>query len=167
MRNSTITYLLGFFFLISCIKAISKPVYADSSLFLEIDGKVTNATDDDGTCLIELLTSNTVVDFATLKDGKKSFHFILKKNTVYTIKMSKRGYVSRTVCIDTKAAGNTEEEEYGFSFKTRLIREAESDKFNKELLDFPIALIYFDAKKDCFVYDKEYTSRIKREIVMK
>lgn len=165
MRNSIVTYLLGFFFLVSCFKSLGNPVYSDSTC-LEVDGKITNANDDDGTCLVELMTSNTVVDYATLKDGKKSFRFHLKKNTVYTIRMSKRGHVSRTICIDTKVSGDPEED-YGFSFETKLSKDAEMNKANKEFLDFPIALVYFDPKKDCFVYDKEYTSRIKKEIAMK
>jgi len=101
-----------------------------------------------------------------LKEGKKSFKFLLKKNTVYTIKISKRGYISRLVCVDTKLA-DVMDDLYSFSFETKLINAEESGKLNKEFLDFPIALIYFDSKKDCFVYDKEYTSRIKKEIAMK
>jgi len=168
MKNSLITYLLSFFFLITCFKAISKvPSHPDTTSCLEINGKILNAGEgEDGTCLIELLSSNTVVNWATLKEGKKTFRFILKKNTVYTIKISKRGYLSRLVCIDTKLAA-AEEDLYNFSFETRLLKTADSEKLNKEFLDFPIALIYFDHKKDCFVYDKEYTHRIKKEIVMK
>ncbi len=167
MKNSIITYLLSFFFLITCFRAISKTPDPDSTACLEIDGKITNAGEgEDATCLIELLTSNTVINWATLKEGKKTFRFILKKNTVYTIKISKRGYMSRLVCIDTKLT-EAPEDLYNFSFETRLMTIEECEKLNKEFLDFPIALIYFDHKKDYFVYDKEYTHRIKKEIVMK
>lgn len=169
MKNSLITYLFGFFFLITCFKALggakSNP---DTLTCLEIDGRILNAGEgDDGTCLIELFNANTVIAWATLKEGKKNFRFMLKKNSVYTIKITKRGYVSRIVCIDTKLALAGEDDLYKFSFETRLIKTSDSEKLNKEFLDFPIALIYFDVKKDSFVYDKEYTSRIKKEIAMK
>lgn len=170
MKNSIITYLLSFFFLIPCFRAISAApsnLGIDSLSCLEINGKISNATEgDDGTCLVELLSSNTVVSFATLKDGKKTFRFTLKKNTVYTIKISKRGYLSRLVGIDTKLT-EASEDLYSFSFETKLIKTEDSQKLNKEFLDFPIALVYFDPKKECFIYDKEYTTRIKKEIAMK
>jgi len=171
MKNSLITYLLSFFFLVSCFRAMSNgSSRTDSMICLEVDGKIINALEgDDATCLIELFNSNTLVSWATLKEGRKSFKFLLKKNSVYTIKISKRGYITRLVGVDTKAAVRDVDEEdlYNFSFETKLLKSEELEKLDKEFLDFPIALIYFDTKKECFVYDKEYTSRIKKEVVMK
>jgi hypothetical protein len=168
MKNSIITYLLGFFFLISCFKALSETsADPDTNACLEINGKITNAAEgSEAICLIELFNANTLVSWANLKEGKKTFKFNLKKNAVYTIRISKRGYISRLVGIDTKLAAD-KEDLYSFSFETKLIKTSELEKLNKEFLDFPIALIYFDPKKDCFVYDKEYTTRLKKEIVMK
>lgn len=168
MKNSLISYLLGFFVLISCCKAIGNTaVPRDSSACLEIDGKIPNACEgEDATCLVELFTSNTVVSWATLKEGKKTFRFLLKKNTVYTIRISKRGYMSRLICIDTKVSIPLEDL-YRFAFETRLLKTSECMHMNKELLDLPVALIYFDPQKDDFVYDKEYTSRAKKELAVK
>ncbi|PBQ31125.1 hypothetical protein CNR22_04885 [Sphingobacteriaceae bacterium] len=168
MKNSIITYLLGFFFLISCFKAMSNiKHFSDPDVCLEIDGKISNANDgEDKTCLVELFTANNLVSWATLKDGKKAFKFALKKNTVYTIRISKRGYVSRLVCVNTKTSADPEDL-FSFSFETKLLKNEEAEKMNKEFLDLPIALIYFDTKKDCFIYDREYTSKVKKEVALK
>ncbi|WP_317899955.1 hypothetical protein [Aurantibacillus circumpalustris] len=168
MKNSIITYLLGFFFLITCFKSIANTYdNRDSASCLQVDGKITNANEgEDGFCTIELMSSNRVITSAILKGGKKTFKFLLGRDVTYTIRISKPGYLPRLVCIDTKM-DQTEEELYNFSFETKLLSERESTKLNKEYLDFPIALIYYDNKKDCFVYDKSYTSKIKKEIVMK
>jgi uncharacterized protein YegP (UPF0339 family) len=165
MRNSTITYLFGFFFLISCFKAMSNG-RSDPNACLEVNGKITNASEgEDGTCTVELICSNTVMASAVLKNGKKKFRFVLHKNTSYTIRISKQGYRSRLVCIDTRLA-EADEDLYDFSFETKLLPEAATQNLNKEYLDLPIARVYYDPKKECFVYDKEYTSRIKKEVVM-
>ena len=168
MKNSIITYLLGFFFLVTCFKAIGSNSHnRDSATCLEIDGKITNANKgSDGICTVELLTSNKVICSALLTGGKKKFKFLLGKNVSYTIRISKEGFVTRLICIDTKME-RLEEDFYTFSFETELIKDNNSSRLNKEFLDFPIALVYYDSKKDCFVYDKSYTSKIKKEIVMK
>jgi hypothetical protein len=167
MKNSTITYLLGFFFLITCTKALCARPATDTNLCLEIDGKILNADEgSDGQCTIELIHSNIVIASTVLKDGKKKFKFILKKNTNYMIRISKEGYISRLVSVDTKLdEGDTDF--YSFAFETKLLKEVASQRLNKDLLDFPIALIYFDAKKDCFDYNREYTSKIKKDLAMK
>ena len=168
MKNSLVTYLLGFFFLITCCKALGGSLPSvDTSNCLEIEGRILNATDGiDGVCKVELVHSNTVLESVLLKKGKKKFSFMLKKNMTYTIRISKTGFITRLVCVDTKML-KSNYELYNFSFETKLIEQANSEKLNKDFLDFPIALIYFDNRKDSFVYDKEYTSKIKKEIALR
>jgi hypothetical protein len=164
MKNSLITYLLGFFFLITCFKAIGRPgSTADTNLCLEIDGKILNTSE--GKCIVELICGNNVVETAVLKDGKKKFKFVLKTNRIYSIRLSKEGFITRLISIDTKIV-NHEDDIYKFSFETKLIERSGAEKLNKDFLDFPIALIYFDPKKECFDYNREYTSRIKKELAM-
>lgn len=168
MKNSIVTWLLSFFFLVSCFKSITAGTAAkDTSRCIEIDGIVGNASLAKGEeCLVELICFNTVEESVVLKNGKKRFKLNLKKNAFYTIKMSKKGHVTRTIIIDTRITGS-DYENYSFSFETKLPGESEITNLNKDQLNQPIALVYFDAKKDCFVYDKEYSSRLKKEIVSK
>jgi hypothetical protein len=165
MKNSLITYLLSFFFLITCFKSIGRPGL-DTNSCLEIDGKIINAAEGiDGTCTVELICANITVESSILKDGKKKFRFILKKNQTYSIRLSKKGYVSKLISVNTTIP-NDFDEIYKFSFETKLAENTNSARSNKEVSDFPIAIIYFDQKKDCFDYNKEYTSRIKKELAM-
>lgn len=168
MKNSLITYLLGFFFLITCYKAMgSSWPKNDSSACLEIDGVIVNAASgDQNTCTIELICSNTVIETVVLKEGKKRFKFTLNKNNEYSIRISRKGYITKLVGVDTHMPGDPSEL-YGFSFETKLLEESGSEKLNKEYPDVPIALIYFDHRKDCFQHNKIYTSKIKKEIALK
>jgi hypothetical protein len=168
MKNSLITYLLSFFFLITCFKAMGKPNYSDSSSCLQIEGKILNAAlSSDAPCVVELVCSNIVLQTVTLKDGKKKFKFLLKKNRMYSIRVSQKGFVNKLITVDTKIDEEYDEQEiYQFSFETKLMENSDLEKVKKELLDFPIAIIYFDAKKECFDYNKEYTSKLKRELAM-
>lgn len=168
MKNSLITYLLGFFFLITCCKAVGSTLPKnDSSACLEIDGMITNAASgDQNTCTVELMRSNTVIETVVLKEGKKRFKFTLYKNSEYSIRIARKGYVTKLVGVDTHMPGGNYEV-YGFSFETKLTEDSGSEKVNKDSPDVPIALIYFDNRKDCFQHNKVYTSKIKKEIALK
>lgn len=168
MKNSLITYLLGFFFLITCYQAMgSTLIKNDSSACLEIDGMITNAAGaDQNNCTIELLRSNTLIETVILKEGKKRFKFILNKNSEYSIRISRKGYLTKLIGVDTRMPGD-HYDVYGFSFETKLVEESASEKLNKDSLDAPIALIYYDNRKDCFQHNKIYTSKIKKEIALK
>lgn len=168
MKNSTITYLFGFFFLISCIKAVALPNrISDTSVCLEIEGIIINAGDGaDKTCRVDLMCANHIVESVFLKDGKKKVKFLLHKNQTYTIKISKQNHITKLVCIDTRIKhGNYEL--YSFSFETRMFPESVIDKADRDYLDFPVALIYFDTRKDCFVHDKEYSKKLNKAIAIK
>lgn len=168
MKNTTITFLLGFFFLVCSIKSIgANGPNADSSICLEIEGIVLNANDGAiKTCTVELLCASRVEQSIQLKDGKKKVKFLLKKNATYTIRITKKEHVTKLICIDTRIKKNTEDL-YSFSFETSLLPESIIDKENRDYLDFPVALIYYDARKDHFTHDKDYANRIKKEIALK
>lgn len=167
MKNSLITYLLGFFFLISCFKSFGiNYLTMDTAECLQIEGLILNANENiDQDCIVELYCSANLIKSITLKDGKKKFRFLLKKNFNYTIRISKKTYVTKVLCVDTKM----NKDPYGmkvFEFETSLIESYTLPKSKRECLDFPIALIYYDSSKDCFVHDKEYTNRMKKDIAM-
>jgi len=133
---------------------------------LSIEGKIANATKTRALTRIELLSDNRVIDSFILRDQQKTFAFNLKRNNNYTIRVSREGYVSKLICIDTRVPV-FDDNFYRFAFETKLIDLEASEKLNKHLLDMPIAMIYFDGKKGCFYYSKEYTNNIRRELAMK
>lgn len=166
MKNSLISYLLGFFFLVSCFKANSHP-NADSAACLEIDGIVLNANEGaEKNCTVELLCFNNVVETIQLKNNKKKIKFYLKKDVAYTIRISKKDHITKLICIDTRMS-RSNFDMYVFSFETRMIPESMIDKEQRDYFDFPVALIYYDARKDSFVHDKEYSKKLNKELAIK
>jgi hypothetical protein len=167
MKNTTFNYLIGFLLFISYSKAntTSRPL-ADSSICLEIEGIILNAHEGvDKTCLVELLFGNRIEQSVLLKDGKKKVKFLLRKNANYTVRISKKEHVTKLICIDTRMK-KVNNELYSFSFETQMIPEALIEKADRECLDFPVALIYYDVRKDCFMHDKEYSNKLKKEIAV-
>jgi hypothetical protein len=133
---------------------------------LSIEGKITNAPKTGAFTRIELLSDNRVIDSFILRDQQRTFCFNLNLNNNYTMRVSRVGYVSKLICIDTRVPF-FDDNFYRFAFETKLIDQRASEKLNRHLLDMPIAMIYFDGKKGCFYYSKEYTNNIKRELAMK
>jgi hypothetical protein len=148
------------------VNSYGNPPAIPDTFVLEIEGKIVNSGKSPALTRVELLCDNRVIDSFIMKDQQRMFAFNLKKNNSYTIRISKDGYVSKLVCIDTRVPVFNENL-YRFSFETKLIDNETSEKLNKEVLDMPIAMIYFDVKKGCFYYSKAYTSNIKRSLAMK
>ena len=151
-------------FCLSSFTAYSNKLSYDSTSCLELVGKIINANEGiDGSCKIELICNNEVIDTLLLKEGKKKFKFVLSKNKYYAIRVSKKGYISRLLSVDTKLF-NEIEGIYKFEFDMELIDERFASRLNSDALDFPVAIIYFDNEEDCFNYSREYTSALKREL---
>lgn len=150
--------------MITCTKLFgATTINPDTSACLEIEGKILNAMDGDGTCLVELIGSESTLQSLVLKDGKKKFAFKLRKNQNYTIRLSKIGYISKSISIDTRI-NKAYDDLYLFAFDTKMISLVEGDKLNKELIKQPVALIYFDVRQGCFNYNKAYMARMKKEL---
>jgi len=135
----------------------------DSLSCLKLEGKILNADETQDECIIELIGQNEEIDTLVLKDGKLKFRFVLNKNNYYAIRISKPGYLSKLICVNTEMIHEMNGV-YAFEFETRLIKEIALKKLNKDILDFPVAIIYFDYEMECFSYSKEYSSSIKREM---
>lgn len=135
----------------------------DTVSCLELSGKILKLKKyASNTYTINLVRHNVVIETKVVK-GNNEFKFSLKKNGWYTVKILKQGYVSRTICVDTKLA---EEHNgfYRFAFDTELIEEGDAIKLNKSALEMPIAHISFDRKKRWFTYNVAYTNEVKNKI---
>lgn len=136
----------------------------DSLVCLEIQGKIMVFGDGtDNECIVELINTNGEVDTLVLKDNKLKFKFKLEKNSSYAIRISKKGYMSKYVSVNTEIE-NDNDVIHRFVFETPLLKTEATVHLNKEATDLPIAIIHFDTKKNCFNYNKEYTATIKREL---
>ena len=144
-------------------KSFSIKSEPDSLICLEITGNIINlGNKPSDTFKVELIYFNTVINNEIVNVGKP-FKCELKKNAIYTIRISKAGYIPRLISIYTKLP-NENNYLYTLDFETELIEEHKSGKLNAEALDFPIAIIYYDDKANWFYFNEEYTSNIKRSI---
>lgn len=157
------------FLCVNLTKAGTKPKSnRDSTICLDISGKVTIDNDkNDNELKVELIYYNTVVDTLFAKTNKK-FNFLLKKNSYYTIRISKEGYAPKIISICTNVKTfNPEKEFYKFHFDTELMPLKTAAKLNHEALEFPIAIVTMDESIGGFYINEDYTSNIKRHIHLK
>jgi radical SAM superfamily enzyme YgiQ (UPF0313 family) len=87
--------------------------------------------------------------------------YSLKKNAIYSIRISKKGYLTKLISIYTKIPKENQEL-YRLDFDTELIEEHKSKKLNSDAIDFPITIIYFDEEENLFYFNEEYTNNIKK-----
>jgi hypothetical protein len=130
---------------------------------LKVSGKISfQGKKSDKTYKVLLIKNNKVIDSAEVKDGR-SFTFLLERNEYYGIRIIKEGFIPKLVSVCTDM-DDSEKNAHHFHFDTKLISESELGRLNKEMLDFPIAVISFNEKKDSFFYNKKYTADIKRKM---
>jgi hypothetical protein len=102
-------------------------------------------------------------DITSVMYHEHSFIFKLEANNYYTIEISKPGYVTRSVGISTQLPANVSlEEVFRYEFEVQLFKEKKNS--NDYYLDFPVALISYDATKDIFMNNSAYTRHIKTMI---
>ena len=102
-------------------------------------------------------------DITSVMYHEHSFIFKLEANNYYTIEVSKPGYVTRSVGISTKLPANVSLDElFRYEFEVQLFKEKKNE--DDYYLDFPVALISYDAAKDIFMNNSAYTRHIKSKI---
>ena len=139
----------------------TKKTVVDTSECLEMTGNFDGTVIDfEGTYKAKLIKDNKVIEEQDLK-VKKSFAFVLKKNMLYTIKIEKHGYIPKYISISTIVSDKIELDGiYKFNFETNLLSEDLYGHFNDDDVDFPVALVSYGKKCDCFEYNREYTVKM-------
>lgn len=161
LKFSSLIMVLFFAFNVS--GAINRLKF-DSLSCLQVEGKILNAELGSAEeCLVELISNNEILEGIVLKEGKNKFKFVLSKNAFYSIRVSKLGFVTKLISINTEMLVESEGI-HVFSFETSLISEAVGAKLNQDALDFPVTIIQFDYEMDCFVHNVAYTAYIKKEL---
>jgi len=80
---------------------------------------------------------------------------------LYSIQVEKEGYIPKLLSISTKMSDKIEMDGlYKFNFETNLISQDLSGHFTDDDVDFPVALVSYGKKCDCFEYNKEYTAKL-------
>ena len=140
----------------------------DSTECLVISGKIETGyfadEEKSNNYKVELIYFNTKIDSVVKKDSR-SFKFILRKNSIYTLRITKEGYVPKLISINT-FLDNGNQNIYYFQFETDLLRTDTKGIFDPEALEFPIALVGFYEELQAFDFNKEYTSNIKKSMYL-
>ncbi|MCW3084704.1 MAG: hypothetical protein JWP12_2070 [Bacteroidetes bacterium] len=91
------------------------------------------------------------------------FSFKLNVNEYYTIEVSKNGYVTRSVAISTMLPPAVSLKQlFHYEFEVQLFKENKA--MDDYYLDFPVALVSYNAKSDVFDNNANYTKHIKTKI---
>ncbi len=119
--------------------------------------------------IITIYQGNEIIEWDEITNNPKHDHHFninLLGNNYYTIQVSKPGYVTRSIGINTKVP-----DDLVISYdnpKTKMQFEVEVFKTKKtnddDLLDYPIALIKYNNEKRKFEFDTEYTRKIKAKL---
>jgi hypothetical protein len=142
--------------------AIAQDLNNDSLFCLEVRGRIVLNSKSSGSYKVKLFWNNLAIDSHTVK-GNKPFVFHLKRDEMYGIVISKKGYYPRLISIDTRIS-EADKNLYLFDFETTLLKKSKSKNLDKDALDYPIAIVAYDDRMIGFYYNEEYTSEIKRDI---
>lgn len=137
----------------------------DNEICLEVTGNLdASMKDKEGSYTVKLIHNNKVIE-QTVVDSKQKFKLNLKRNTSYTIRIEKDGYIPRIVSVNTALPEKVRQANlYRFHFDMELFSESFAKYFDSDDIDFPVALIAYDKNKGVFHYDKSYTSRIQQKM---
>lgn len=136
----------------------------DAYSCLHISGIVENEEEEElQDCIVELIGPNKSIDTVLLGEGVEKFDFVLKKNSNYIIRVTKKGYLKKTVAVNTQIL-TLENELHHFDFNISLLKETEIAKLNKNMLDYPVAMIHYDYQSDSFIHNEQYFDLVKKEL---
>ena len=163
MKTTTIGFLgLALFALSSFIfdKKITDKNENKSSYCLTITGKVLNTGNDLRKKIkVYLINDNVVID--SLKTNINTiFSFQLKENQQYSIKIIESDFACRLISISTRLPEKIKKH-FLFHFDLVPFKPSSELSSNSDILDFPIALIYYNSQKGYFDYNRKYTEHIK------
>lgn len=134
--------------------------HRDTSECLEIAGVVYVDGDSANHISVELVLDNEQVELLDVM-SYQPFKFYLKKNKVYTIKLSKNLFISKSITVNTDLPPGTKVKSlYKFHFDTDLVKAPDYKSTKADALDFPLALIRFSPEKKKFEYSQKYNDMV-------
>lgn len=141
-------------------------VNTDTAMCLEVIGIAMDGTIPVDGVNVKLYKENEEMEMnevTSVAYHEHSFNFKLARDTYYTIEVYKLGYVSRLISISTKLPATVVTNPiFRYEFELQLFKEKKTT--DDYYLDFPVALIDYDEKRDLFIAHGKYTSFIKSKI---
>ncbi|MBL7909981.1 MAG: hypothetical protein JNJ41_02855 [Bacteroidia bacterium] len=141
------------------IEAPKEESVVKSLTCLKLNGLILKSPKEErGLYKVELLQDNTVVD-SKLIGVNKTFEFALAKNSWYTVRISKPGFVPLLISVDTEL--NKENPTlYEFNFETELYHNSSVNSIDRDSFDLPFGLVKFDESNNRFYPVSDYRAHI-------
>jgi len=111
-----------------------------------------------GVYKVELWQDNIIIDSKTVAYNMP-FEFSLTKNSWYTIRITKEGFVPLLISIDTQLKIKNPSI-YEFNFQTELYHTSDVNNIDKDSFDLPFALVRFDESRNTFYPADDYRTHI-------
>lgn len=135
-----------------------------ADLVLEIEGKPSFGARARGTYRVTLIYHNNAVDTLILSVSQP-FDYLLNRNSIYAVRIEKDGYLPRLISINTSAPQQFDNESYySFLFKITMYPEELRAQMDADDLDFPVAVIAYDALSDRFEYGRPWTESLLQRL---
>ncbi len=109
---------------------------------------------------VTLMLGNKALFTVLRPNSVKGYEFMLLRDTLYTIVINCHGRTQRKISINTRIPANVSHFPL-FRFEAIIDLPPADAGLDPDYLDFPIAMIECDLRKDLFIYRKKYTENIK------
>lgn len=135
--------------------AVKASVLEMSGYVLKDDKKVEGS-------LVKLYQNNVIVNKMLTKSNAR-FKFLLFSDNEYMIEVTKEGCMEERVYINTKSGADLDDKYY-FEFIVDLMDADKYKNVDASNLDFPTAIIKYDAGEDEYVHDKGYSQQVRNDL---
>jgi hypothetical protein len=89
-------------------------------------------------------------------------HFLLPYDKVFIVEISKEGFVSKKIKVDTHYPPLKKKKTQEFRFEVDILEDIPG--LNVSVLKKPVAEISYNGTFDAFIYDVEYTSKVNKDL---
>ncbi len=137
----------------------------DTASYVQIEGTIVVENKEvKGNYTLEVLYFDSTLTSINVKNNMP-VTFLLKKNSPYVLKISKKGFIPRYICINTNIKGTKAGNgSYSFYFETDFIKVEEAMRMDNEALELPIAMISYDSKIGNFDQNKGYSIFVRQRL---
>lgn len=157
-KVKTLIPLVALLLILSGAKAPNSPAKTSS---LQLKGHVLKNDEKVNDAGVRLYQNNKIVQKAMTKKGK--FEFILFSGMEYMVEVFKPGCVTERIQISTKE--KTEfTGKYTYEFQVDLMDLSKFKGVDISDLDFPTALIKYNAEEGEYLHDLSYSQQVKNEL---
>ncbi|MDP1800508.1 MAG: hypothetical protein Q8L81_04100 [Bacteroidota bacterium] len=143
------TMLIVLALILSVTSSFASPKNPNSLVCLKLNGLILKSPKADrGLYKVVLIHADVIVD-STLVSFNKPFEFNLVKNSLYTVRITKEGFVPLFLKVDTKLTPENNGV-YEFRFQTELVDSAKAHTLDKSGLEKPVGVVKYDQVNNRF-----------------